>query len=73
MLISESYAQEDVAFTGNTVHGKGTLTPDNEVMAYPKIPDVVHEFAVRLQFGTTFELMKFLAGEQIKFSQHMVE
>ena len=85
-LISESYAQEEFAFTGNTVHGKGTLIPDNkviacptdnevmacptdnEVMACPKIPDLAHEFATRLQFGTTFEVMEFLAGQQIKLS-----
>ena len=51
-----------------TVHEKGTLIPDNDVMAYPEIPDVTHEFAARLQFGTTFEVMEFLAGQQIKLS-----
>ena len=60
-LIAESYAQEDVAFTGDTVRGKGTLVPDNEVMAYPEIPDVAHEFAAWLQFDTIFEVMEFLA------------
>ena len=48
MLISESHAQEDVVFTDNTVRDKGTLIPDNEVMAYPEIPDVAHKFATRL-------------------------
>ena len=42
-------------------------------MAYPEIPDVAHEFAARLQFGTTFEVMEFLAGQQIKLSQRMAE
>ena len=41
-LISKSYAQEDVAFTGHRIRGKGTLILDNEVMAYPEIPDVAH-------------------------------
>ena len=45
-LISESH--EEVVFTGDTVRGKGTVIPDNKVMAYPKIPDVAHEFAARL-------------------------
>ena len=58
-LISKSH--EEVVLTGDTLRGKGTLIPDNEVMAYPEIPDVAHEFAARLQFGTTFELMEFLA------------
>ena len=58
-LISESY--EEVRFTGDTTRGKGSLIPDNEVMAYPDIPDVAHEFAGGLRFGTTFELMEFLA------------
>ena len=73
MLISESRSQEDFAFTGDIVCGNGTLIPDNEVMAYPNIPDVAHEFVARLQFGTTFEVMEFLARQQIKLSQHMVE
>ena len=47
-LISESYATEDVTFTGDTVRGKGILIPDNEVMAYPEILDVAHEFAAWL-------------------------
>ena len=55
------------------VRGKGTLTLDNVVMAYPEIPDVAHEFAARLHFGTTFEVMEFLAGQQIKLSQRMAE
>ena len=70
-LISESH--EEVVFTGDTTHGKGPLIPDNEVMAYPEIPDVAHEFAARLQFGTTFEVMEFRAGQQIKLSQRMAE
>ena len=72
-LIFESYAQEDVAFTSDTVRGKGTLIPEKEVMAYPEIPDVVHEFATRLQFGSTFDVMEFLAEQQIKLSQRMVD
>ena len=72
-LIFESYAQEDVAFTSDTVRGKGTLILDNEVMAYPEIPDVAHKFAAQLQFVTTFEVMEFLAGQQIKLSQRMAE
>ena len=70
-LISESH--EEVVFTGNTVRGKGALVPDNEVMSYPKIPDVAHKFAARLQFGTTFEVIEFFAGRQIKLSQRMAE
>ena len=42
-------------------------------MAYPEIPDVANEFAARLQFGTSFKVMEFLAGQHIKLSQHMVE
>ena len=67
-LISESHAQEDVVFTGDTVRVQGTLIPNNEVMAYPVILDVAHEFAARLQLGTTFEVMEFLAGQQMKVS-----
>ena len=49
------------------------MIPDNEVMAYPKISDVAHEFVAWLQFGTTFEVIEFLAGQQIKLSQCMAE
>ena len=60
-------------FTKDTVRGKGTWTPDNVVMPYPKIPDVAHEFTARLQFGSSFEVMDFLEGQQIKLSQRMAE
>ena len=46
---------------------------ESEVLAYPDIPDTAHEFDALLQFGTTFELMEFLASQQIKVSQWMVE
>ena len=61
-LISESY--EEVVFTGDTTRGKGPLIPDNEIMAYPDIPDVAHEFAARLLFGTTFEPVKDVVRKQ---------
>ena len=60
-------------FIGNTVRGKGTLTPNNVVMAYPKISNVAHEFAIQLQFGTKFEVIEFLAGQQITLSHRMAE
>ena len=60
----ESRSRKDSGFTGDIVHGKETLIPDNEVMAYPEILGVVHEFAARLQFGTTFEVMEFLADSK---------
>ena len=53
--------------------GKGVLTMESEVLAYPDIPDTAHEFGALLQFGTTYELMEFLATQQIKVSQRMVE
>ena len=31
------------------------------VIGYPEIPDVAHAFTTRLQFGTKFEVMEFLA------------
>ena len=57
----------------NTERGKCILTPDNVVMAYPEMPAVAHEFTVMLQFGTSFEIMEFLATQQIKVLQRMVE
>ena len=50
---------------------RGPLIPDNEVMAYPDISDVAHEFAARLRFGTTFELMQFLAQQQLTLNERM--
>ena len=61
-------SRTNTGFTGDTVRGKGTLILDNVVMAYPEIPDVVHEFMAWLQFGTTFEVMEFLTGQQITLS-----
>ena len=58
----------EAGFTGDSVHGKGTLILDNVVVVYPEIPDVAHEFADCLQLGTTFEVMEFLAGQKIAMS-----
>ena len=49
------------------------LTAESEVLAYPDIPDTAHEFGALLQFGTSYKLMEFLATQQIKVSQRMVE
>ena len=59
--------------TRNSDWGKGVLTSKKEVLAYPDIPDMAHEFATLLQFGTTFELMKSMETQQIKVSQCMAE
>ena len=56
---------------GDTTRDKGPLILDNEIMAYPDIPDVAHEFVARLLFGTTFELMEFLAQQQLTLTQRM--
>ena len=55
--------------TAQSQCGKGMLTAESEVLNYPDIPDTAHEFGVLLQFGTTYELMEFLATQQIKVSQ----
>ena len=34
---------------------------------------MAHEFAVLLQFGTSLEIMEFLAMQQIKVSQRMAQ
>ena len=52
---------------------KGVLMAESEVLKYPDIPDTTHEFNALLQFGTTYELMEFLAVQQIKVSQRMAE
>ena len=46
---------------------------ESEVLKYPDILDTTHEFGALLQFGTTYELMEFLATQQIKVSQRMAE
>ena len=70
-LISESHGE--VVFIGDTTRDKGPLIPDNEIMSYPDIPDVTHEFAARLRFGTTFELMEFLAQQKLTLTQRMAD
>ena len=59
--------------TTQTQCGKGVLTTKSEVLHYPDIPDTAHEFGALLQFGTTYELMEFLATHQIKVFQRMAE
>ena len=59
--------------TAQLRHGKGVITEKSEVLHYPDIPDTAHEFGVLLQFGTTYELMEFLATHQIKVFQRMAE
>ena len=49
------------------------FTAKIEVLRYPDIPDIAHEFGALLQFGTTYELMEFLATQLIKVSQWMAE
>ena len=71
--IFESQSREDAKCTGDTVRGKGTLIPDNELMAYPEIRDVAHEFVARPQLGTIFDVMEFLVRQQVKLSQRMAE
>ena len=58
---------------GDMVQGKGTLSPDNVLMAYLEIPNLAHDFARVFHFCTTFELMEFLAGQQNKLSHRMAE
>ena len=43
------------------------------MLSYPDIPDTSHEFGALLQFGTTYELMEFLATQQIKVTQRMAK
>ena len=53
--------------------GKGVLTEESEVLHYSDIPDIAHEFDELLQFGTTYELMEFLATHKIKVSHRMAK
>ena len=46
---------------------------ESEVLKYPDITDMAHEFSALLQYGTAYELMEFLVTQQIKVSQSMAE
>ena len=54
--------------TTQSQRGKGILMVESKVLKYLDIPDRAHEFGALLQFGTTYELMDFLAMQQIKVS-----
>ena len=70
----EEIPRSQSILTGNTERGgKGILTLDNVVMAYSEMLVVAHEFAALLQFGASFEIMEFLATQQVKVSQCMAE
>ena len=53
-------------------HDGGKRSP-REVLKYPNILDTAHELGALLQFGTTYELMEFLATQQINVSQRMAK
>ena len=59
--------------TVQSQRGKSVLRAESEVLAYPDILDTAHEFGALLQSGTTYELMGFLATQQIKVSHRMTE
>ena len=59
--------------TAQSQRGKGVFTAEREVLNYADILDTTHEFGALLQFGTTYELMEFLATQQIKVWQRMAE
>ena len=42
-------------------------------MAFPEMLVVAHEFVALLKFGASFEIMEFLATQQVKVSQCMAE
>ena len=48
-------------------------TAESEGLKYPDIPESAHEFATLLQFRKTYELIEFLAMQQIKVSQRMIQ
>ena len=58
-LISEPLA----IITEQLQRGKGVLTLDNKVLSFPEILNMAHEFGALLQFGTSYELMEFLATQ----------
>ena len=69
----EIFREPRPIITVQSQQGKGVLAVESEVLTYPDIPDTTHEFSALLQYGTTYELMEFLATQQIKVSQRMAE
>ena len=51
--------------------GHSSVSTVREATAFPKIPLVAHELAVILQFGTSYELVEWLARRLQKVSKRM--
>ena len=53
--------------------GKEVQTDENEDLNDPVILDAAHEFAALLQAGKAYELIEFLATQQIKVAQRKIQ
>ena len=53
--------------------GKEIQTEENEDLNDPVILDTAHEFAALLQTGKAYELIEFLATQQIKAVQRKIQ
>ena len=49
------------------------MTPVREATAFPEIPPVAHELATILQFGTSYELVEWLAKRLQEVSERMAQ
>ena len=58
---------------GRIEHGQTTQISEDEVLGYRDLPAEAYEFSALLRFGTTYELVDFLARAQIQAATRMAE
>ena len=56
---------------GPMEHGKASEISPSEVLSMPNIPPTAHEFATLLQFGTSYELVDWLA-KHLQFASYQL-
>ena len=73
----DDFGVTEKATTSNTRKdrrkGKEIQTNENEDLNEPIILDMAHEFAALLQTGKAYELIEFLATQQIKVVQRKIQ
>ena len=66
-------SDKDTMLTGKLQEGQPSQVSEKEVLSYLDIPPAAHKMAAILQFGTSFELVDYLARQQIVATAKMAE
>ena len=59
--------------TGTLQDGQSSRVSEEEVLGYMDIPPGTHEMAAILQFGISYEMVEYLARQQVAVTAKMVD